>query len=195
MVNFNSFLKRNSPTILTCIGAAGVIATTVTAVRATPKALQLIEEAEAEKGEKLTKLEIVQVASMPYIPAAVIGLSTIACIFGANVLSSRNQASIMSAYALLDQSYKEYRSKVNDIYGEDADLTVKSEVAKDVHERSDVLLSESDEDLLFFDMNSLQYFNAPMNEILEKTTLADGMECWILTTPDWLNPIIDYDKF
>ena len=53
------FLKRNSATILTCVGAAGVIATTVTAVKATPKAMRLIEEAKVEKGEDLTKLETI----------------------------------------------------------------------------------------------------------------------------------------
>lgn len=31
-------LKKASPTILTCIGAAGVVATAVLAVKATPKA-------------------------------------------------------------------------------------------------------------------------------------------------------------
>ena len=81
------FLKRNSSTILTCIGAAGVIATSVLAVKATPKAMALLEQSEEEKGEKLTNMEKVQVAGPAYIPAAIVGASTIACIFGANVLS------------------------------------------------------------------------------------------------------------
>ena len=51
------FLKSNSSTILTCIGGVGVVATVVTAVKATPKALIRIEEAKEEKGEELTKKE------------------------------------------------------------------------------------------------------------------------------------------
>ena len=43
------FLRKNGPTILSCIGGAGVIATTVMAVKATPKAIQLIKEAEEKK--------------------------------------------------------------------------------------------------------------------------------------------------
>ena len=39
------FLKRNSSTILTCVGSVGVVATVVTAVKATPKAMALIEDA------------------------------------------------------------------------------------------------------------------------------------------------------
>ena len=48
-----TFLKRNSSTILTCVGAVGVVATTVTAVRATPKAMRLIEQGKEEKGAEL----------------------------------------------------------------------------------------------------------------------------------------------
>ena len=51
------FIKRHGSTILTCTGGIGVIATTMSAVKATPKALQLIEKAEKEKGEKLSKWE------------------------------------------------------------------------------------------------------------------------------------------
>ena len=57
-----SFVNRNGSTILTCLGGAGVIATTVMAVKATPKAVELLEQAKQEKGEELTKLEVVAVA-------------------------------------------------------------------------------------------------------------------------------------
>ena len=90
------FLTRNASTILTFIGAGGVIATSVIAVKATPGALKLLERAKEEKGEDLTTLEKVKVAGPAYIPAVVTGASTIACIFGANVLNKRNQASLMS---------------------------------------------------------------------------------------------------
>ena len=62
------FLKRNSSTILTIVGAAGVVATAVTAVWATPKALKLLEDAKRDKGEELTKIETVQVAAPAYVP-------------------------------------------------------------------------------------------------------------------------------
>ena len=50
------FVKRNSSTILTALGGAGLVATTVMAVKATPKAMELIKQAEEEKGDKLTRL-------------------------------------------------------------------------------------------------------------------------------------------
>ena len=118
-MNARLFVKRNASTILTGLGGIGVLATTITAVKATPKALRLIEEAEIKKGEKLTKWEKTRVAAVTYIPTIGIGVATVACIFGAHILNQRQQAALMSAYALLDQSYKYYRRKARELYGEE----------------------------------------------------------------------------
>ena len=153
------FLKKNSATILTCVGAAGVVATTVTAVKATPKAVALLDEAKKEKGEDLTKLEVVKIAGPAYIPTVVLGASTLACIFGANVLSRRSQASLMSAYALVDGGYKDYKKKVNELYGEEAGEQVRAGIAKDKYEDNPVGMVE-DGKLLYYDFYSERYFEA-----------------------------------
>lgn len=153
------FLKQNSPTILTCLGAVGVVATTVTAVKATPKALALLETAKEEKGEGLTKLETVKIAGPVYIPSVVLGVSTLACIFGANILNQRGQASLMSAYALLDRSYKDYKKKVDEIYGEEAGGQIRAEIAKDKYEEQPVEYV-GDGKRLYYDYYSDQYFEA-----------------------------------
>lgn len=158
------FLKRNSATILTCAGAIGVAATSIMAVKATPKALRLIEQAEEEKGDELTKLETIKVASPSYIPAIVVGASTVTCIFGANILNKRQQAALASAYALLDSSYKEYKSKLKDIYGEDANVRVKEELAKDQYKKDDILLEEDDTQL-FYDDFSKRYFESTIEKV------------------------------
>lgn len=160
-----SFLNRNASTILTCMGGVGVIATSVMAVKATPKALAVLEEAKEEKGEDLTKMEIVKVAGPAYIPAALVGISTIACIFGANVLNKRKQGALMSAYALLDNSYKEYRNKVNELYGEGADDQVKEELAIDKFEESDVDVTGDKQ--LFYDEFSERYFESTMADVIK----------------------------
>lgn len=98
-------LHQASPTILTIIASVGVVTTTIMAVRATPKAVKMLEEAESEKGEYLTKLEIIRAAGPIYIPSVLLGVSTIACIFGANALNQKKQTSLMSAYAMLNESY------------------------------------------------------------------------------------------
>lgn len=164
-MNIQQFIKRNSATILTCVGGAGVIITSVMAVKETPKALRLIEEAEKEKGESLTKLEVVKAAAPVYIPAIATGAATIACIFGANALNKRHQAALMSAYALLDSSYKDYKNKVKDLYGEEADQKVRADIAKDKF-KDDELYREDDGKKLFYDEYSNQYFRATNETVL-----------------------------
>lgn len=188
------FLNRNGSTILTCVGGVGVIATSVMAVKATPKALMLLEEAKKEKGEELTKVEVIKAAGPVYIPAIMTGAATIACIFGANILNRRQQAALMSAYALLDSSYKEFKEKV----GEETVAKVKEEIAKDRFKEANVDL-ESD-DPLFYDEFSGRYFNAPMEKVIKaeyeinkKISLWGGAE--VNEFYDWLDiPPIDVGK-
>lgn len=83
------YLKRSSPTILCCVAAFGVVGTAVAAVKVTPKAMKLLEDATDEKGADLSRTEIVVTVAHLYIPAAAIGAGTIFCIFGASVFSEQ----------------------------------------------------------------------------------------------------------
>lgn len=159
------FLRRNSSTILACVGAFGVVATSVMAVKATPKALTLLEKAEEEKGEELTKFETAIAAAPAYIPAVITGAATVACILGSSVINKRQQASLMSAYALLDSSYKDYKKKVDELYGEEAGKHVRQEIAKDKYTGDGTL--EDDEKELFYDFYSGRYFESTQEDVLK----------------------------
>lgn len=165
MKNVKMFFKRNASTILACAGGVGVVATAVVAVKDTPKAIQIIEQAEEAKGESLTVVEKIKYAGPVYIPAILIGASTLACIFGASSLNKRQQASLMSAYALLDNSYKEYKKKVDEIYGEGANNRIRGEIAKDKYGQDDVQVE--DEKQLFYDYFSERYFESTMEEVMQ----------------------------
>lgn len=170
------YLRKSSPTILSCIGAVGVVATSALAVRATPKAIRKIR-ADSKINhngdpEAYSKLEAV--------PAAISGTATIFCIFGANVLSKHQQAALTSAYALLNDSYNNYKAKLKDLYGEDAHQkiidAIASEKAKDVYITSTGLLRNSSLDFdehdpnderLFYDVFSNRYFESSINRVIQ----------------------------
>lgn len=161
------YLKTHSSTILTCIGATGVAITAITAVKATPQAIKLLEEATDNKGEKLTKLEAVVVAGPAYIPSVLIGASTIACIFGANALNKKQQAALTSAYALVDNAYKEYRGKVKELFGEETDIRIRDAIVKDkvkddwhAYTPGTNSLELVDDKQLFYDECGDRYFEA-----------------------------------
>ena len=159
------FWNRNGATILTYVGGVGVVVTAVMAAKSTPKALQLLEKAKEAKGEELTKFEVVKTAAPAYALTVVMGVSTIACVFGVNVLNKHQQAALMSAYAMLDTSYKDYRKKVGELYGEDADGKVKEEIAKDKYEETEVPKTEGK--TLFYDDFSERFFESTITKVKE----------------------------
>ena len=164
MTKTQNYAKKNAPTILTCIGGVGVAVTTVSAIKATPKALQILEAAKEIKGEELTKFEKFKMVAPVYIPTIIYGATTILCIFGANVLNKRQQAGLVSAYALLDNSYKEYKKKVIEIHGEDGELEIVEAIIEDKYEEEKPS-TESDE-MLFYDKFSDQFFHSTMNDVM-----------------------------
>ena len=171
-----SFLKRSSPTILTCFSIVGVVGTTVLAVKATPKAVELIKNDSRRNHDgdpyAYTKLEAVQSCWQCYIPAALVGFSTIICIIGINVLNKRNQASLASAYALLSESYQQYRKAAKTVYGDDADSKIKVQMAKNTYISADGYsvyspeLDSESEKILCYDLFSQRYFTSTMAAVL-----------------------------
>lgn len=172
------FCKRNASSILTYIGGVGVIATSVMAVKATPKALDLLEKAKEEKADELTKVEKIKAAGPAFIPTIATGAATIVCIFGANTLNKRQQAALMSAYALVDNSYKEYKSKLKELYGEEAHQNIVNSIAiekaEDVYIHSECLCANCDlsvedgtgEPKLFYDEYANRYFEASIEQVM-----------------------------
>lgn len=159
-------VKRNAPVILSTVGAVGVVATGVMAAKATPKALLLLQQAKEEKNnEELLLIEKVVAVAPAYIPATLVGVSTIACIFGAHVLNKKQQAALMSAYALLNTSYQDYKNKTKEILGEAGEKEIRTELAKDKAKEQDVK-DEDDGKNLFYDEYSKRYFRATNETIL-----------------------------
>lgn len=177
-MNAKLFIKKNAGTILSVMGSIGVVATAITAARAAPKAIKLLDDAREEKGSKLSKMEIAQIGFKTYLPVGLVSAATITCIMSANVLSRNKQANITSAYALLDQSYKDYRRKVIEIYGEETDHKIIEAIAvdraKEVHISASYMFDNVDLSLddrsgkpaLWYEEYSKRFFEATIEQIL-----------------------------
>lgn len=173
-------LKKHSPEILTGIGIAGMITSTVLAVRATPKALELIEKAGYEKGSDenptmdmeftpLTLKETVQVAWKCYIPSAIVGAMSVCCLIGASSVNLRRNAALATAYTLSESALKEYQEKVIETIGEKKEQVVKDTIAKDKIEKNPVSTREiivtGRGETLCFDSLSGQYFQSDIDKL------------------------------
>lgn len=134
--NVKMVLSKHSPEILTGLGIAGMITTTILAVSATPKALDLIAEAEDKKidnghNEALTKVEVVKAAWKPYIPAAITCITSITCLIGASSVHSKHNAALATAYNLSTTALAEYKQKVIETVGEKKEQTIRDKVAEE----------------------------------------------------------------
>ena len=122
-------LKKHSPEILTGLGLVTIASSVVLAVKATPKALWVIEHEEIEKAHPLSTKEKVKVAGKLYIPAASAFIAGSACIIGASSIHLHRNAALAAAASLTDATFKSYREVVSEKIGEEAEKDIHKEVA------------------------------------------------------------------
>lgn len=123
-------VKKHSPAILTGVGIAGMVTTTVLAVKATPKALRICEIVK-EEHEEPKKLDYVKATWKCYIPAAVTGVISTACLIGANSVNLKRNAALATAYQISQTALSEYREKVIETVGEETEKAVREKVAEE----------------------------------------------------------------
>lgn len=177
------FVVDNTPAILTGMAVAGVVTTTVLAVRATPRAHMDIQHAESERTEPLTTIEKIRLVGVQYIPAAASGVLTIVCIVGASSVHSKRHAAIMSAYSLSETAFKEYQQKVHETFGESKERKVRDDVAQDKvareFENSEIIMTGNG-DQLFMDTISGRFFDSTVEKVrraeldIDRQAMNDG---------------------
>lgn len=186
-----SKVSKHSPEILTGIGIAGMITTTVFAVKATPKALKKIEERKEElnlENEGLKPAEIVKTCWKCYAPAVATGAFSIACLVGANSVNARRNAALATAYKISETALSEYREKVVETIGEKKEQAVRDAVAKDKVEKNpvsktEVIITEKG-NTLCYDAHSDRYFKSDIDKIRRAVNnlnyrMTSGMEMYI----------------
>lgn len=143
-------IKKHSPEILIVVGVVGTVASAVIACKATTKVNKIIDDAKddidkvhvatencvteagetystedskkdlaiiyAQTGVKLAKL---------YAPAVILGTFSIASILASNNILRKRNAALGAAYAAIDKSFKDYRGRVIERFGEQVDTELK----------------------------------------------------------------------
>lgn len=164
------FVNKHSHGILIGTGITGMLTTTVLAVKATPTALALIEkEKQKQDKDKLTPVDVIKVAWKPYVPAAVTGGLSIACLVGASSVHTRRNAALATAYKLSETALTEYREKVVETIGEAKEQQIREKVAKERVEKNPVATNEvvitNKGETLCYDSISGRYFKSDIDRI------------------------------
>lgn len=169
-LDFSSFtkravitLKKHSPEILTGVGIAGMLTTTVLAVKATPEAMRRIDKKKTEgRHKKLTVVQTINAAWKCYIPAAITGVTSTACLIGASTLNGRRNAALATAYSLSETALREYKDKVVETLGEKKEEAIRESIDKERIERDppsqSILMAEGGGKTLCYDATFGRYF-------------------------------------
>ena len=162
--------KKHSPEILIGMGIAGAASSVIFAVKATPKAMFLLEEKRQELGvENLEAKEIIKTAAPVYIPTAVSFGVSVACIVGASSVNARRNAALTAAYTLSESTLRTYRDKVLETVGEDKEREIRQKAAIEQQQRTPepqtLVVSSASGQLKCFDSLSGRYFVSTKNEI------------------------------
>ena len=183
-------LSKHSPEILMGMGIAGMITTTVLAVKAPPKAVRLLEEKKRELDvEVLTPVETVKTTWKCYVPAAVSGVASVACLVGSNSVNARRNAALATAYKLSETAFSEYRDSVVDVIGEKKEKTVRDKTSEKQIKESPISKTEiivtGKGKTLFFDPLSSRYFYSDLELIrraenkLNKAIICDAFDAGV----------------
>lgn len=174
-------LIKHQPEILTCIGVVGMVGAAVLAVKATPKALKIMEE---EKKDISTKLDVVKKTYKCYIPPALLAVLSAVCIFGANSIHIKRGTALATAYRISENARKEYKDKVIETIGEKKEKAITDKIAKEHIEKNPVqnnyIIETGKGSSLCYDFVSGRYFRSDIENIkknlnvLNKQMLEDS---------------------
>lgn len=168
--NIQTSVEKHSPEILMGLGIAGMLTTTILAVKATPKAIKLIEEKKKEENvEKLTAIETVKVTWKCYIPAAVLAAASTGCLIGSSSINLKRNAVLATAYKIAETARNEYREKVIETIGEKKEEAIKDKIAKEKLEKDPVkdrqVLITDKGNTLCYDVLSGRYFRINIDKL------------------------------
>lgn len=142
-------LKKHSPEILVVAGIAGTVVSAVLACKATTKVAEILDETKGtldtihegmetgaingqeytnEDGKKDTVVVYAQTGmklAKLYGPAIILGTLSVTSILASNNILRKRNAALGAAYAAIDKSFKEYRGRVIERFGEQVDTELK----------------------------------------------------------------------
>ena len=138
-------IKKHSPEILLVTGITGVVTSAVMACKATTKVDTIVEETKKsidmihegmeagnicdveyteEDGKKDLAIVYIQTGvkfAKLYGPSVLLGLTSISCILASNNIIRKRNIALSAAYTAIDRSFKGYRSRVIERFGESMD--------------------------------------------------------------------------
>lgn len=144
-------LQKHSPEILAVVGTVGVVTSAVMACRATTKVSTILNdtkdtidkihtctedqtisynEEDAKKDLAITYVQTGVKFVRLYAPSVALGAISLGCLLTSNNILRKRNIALAAAYATIDKSFKEYRGRVIERFGEAVDRELKYNITK-----------------------------------------------------------------
>ena len=149
--NTKNGVQKHSPEILAGVGVVGTVASAVMACKATLKLDDILDEC------KETRDKIKEVAENPryekdyspedakkdltvnyaqtamkvaklYAPAVILGSASLGCLLASNDILRKRNAALSAAYMTVDKSFKEYRNRVAERFGDEVEKEIRYDI-------------------------------------------------------------------
>lgn len=161
--NLAKVTKANAPEILAAFGVTGVITTSYLAAKASVQ-VALDEDADphATSKEKIKRYWKV------YIPTGISGALTVGAILGSNQASGRRTAAAVTAFTVTEKAFSEYREKVVEQVGKNAEHKVREKVVQeriDANPPSGQVIFAGKGHVLCCEMYTHRYFRSDMETL------------------------------
>lgn len=141
-------VRKHSPEILATVGVVGVIGSTVMACKATTKLSGIMEESketvekikdvvndpsyadryseeDAKKDMTITYVQTGVKIAKVYAPAIALGTFSLSCLLASNNILRKRNAALSAAYFTIDKSFKEYKERVKERFGEEVEREIR----------------------------------------------------------------------
>ena len=141
-------VQKHSPEILMGVGVVGVVTSTVMACKATMKLNDILEEsketrdkikevennpkyedkyspADAKKDLAINCMQTGMKVAKLYTPAVLLGGASLGCLLASNDILRKRNAALSAAYMTVDKSFKEYRNRVTERFGEEVEKEIR----------------------------------------------------------------------
>ena len=141
-------VQKHSPEILMGVGVVGVVTSTIMACKATMKLNDILEESKEtrdiikevennpdykdkyspEDAKKDLTINYVQTGvkiAKLYAPAVVLGGASLGCLLASNDILRKRNVALSAAYMTVDKSFKEYRNRVTERFGEEVEKEIR----------------------------------------------------------------------
>jgi len=167
-----TYAEDHASEILTGVGIVGMVGSTVLAVKATPKAMMLIEEKKDElETEKLNHVDLLKTTWRAYLPATAVGVLSITCLVGSASVNAKRSAALAAACTLSENAFRTYAEKTLEVVGKEKEQEIRQFVGRQKikdnppPDSTNQIYICSDGEEVCFEGTSGRYFKTNMNSI------------------------------